>query len=60
MRVHDRSRDWVTVLYVITLVVVIVFVDVVFFRHHFALRLIANVGIVLAFSALYLGFFRRR
>jgi hypothetical protein len=41
-------------LYVLTLIAVVVGVDVLFFRHHFWERLIANVGIVLAFAAFYL------
>lgn len=48
---------------VLALVVVVVGVDVVFFRHHLLARLVANVGIVLAFGAFYLRFrtaFRRR
>jgi len=39
-------------LYALTLVAVVVSVDVLFFRHHFLERLIANVGIVLVFAAL--------
>jgi hypothetical protein len=46
------------VLYVLTLVAVVVGVDVLFFRHHFWERLIANVGIVLLFAAFYLRFRR--
>lgn len=41
-------------LYVLTLVGVVVAVDVLFFRHRLRERLIANVGIVVAFGALYL------
>jgi hypothetical protein len=44
------------VLYVLTLVAVVVGLDVLFFRHHFWERLIANVGIVLVFAAFYLRF----
>ncbi|HUY07273.1 MAG TPA: hypothetical protein VMU99_08450 [Acidimicrobiales bacterium] len=47
------------VLYVITLIAVIVAVDILFFRHHFGPRLIANVGIVLVFTAFYLRFLKR-
>ena len=36
----------------------IVIVDVLFFRHHFLERLIANIGIVLAVAAFYLRFLR--
>jgi type IV secretory pathway VirB2 component (pilin) len=47
-------------IYVIALVVVVVGVDVLFLRHRFRQRLIANIGIVLAFGAVYLGFLKRR
>jgi len=46
-------------LYVLTLVAVVVGVDVLFFRHHFLERLLANVGIVLVFAAFYLAFLKR-
>ena len=39
------------VLYVVALIAVVVSVDILFLRHHFAERLIANVGIVLVFAA---------
>ena len=42
-------------LYVLALVAVVVGVDFLFFRHHFWERLIANVGIVLIFGAVYLS-----
>jgi hypothetical protein len=48
----------VTVLYVIALVVVVVGVDVLFLRHHFLERLIANIAIVVAFAAIYFAFLR--
>lgn len=44
------------VLYVIALVVAVVSVDVLLFRHHFLARLLANVGLVLLFFAFYLRF----
>ena len=47
------------VLYVLAMVAVVVGVDVLFFRHHFLERLIANVGIVLVFVAFYLTFLKR-
>ncbi len=46
-------------LYVLALVVVIVGVDVLFFRHRFSERLMVNVGIVLVFAAFYLRFLKR-
>jgi hypothetical protein len=47
------------VLYVVAMAGLVVGVDVVFFRGHVWERLAANVGIVLVFAALYLGFLRR-
>jgi hypothetical protein len=47
------------VLYVLALVAVVVGVDVLFFRHQFWERLVANVGIVLVFGAFYLVFLKR-
>jgi len=48
------------VLYVLALVAIVVGVDILFLRHDFWERLIANVGIVLAFGAVYLRFLKRR
>jgi len=45
-------------LYVLALVAVVVGVDVLFFRHHFWERLVANVGIVLVFGAFYFRFLK--
>lgn len=53
------GRQAVVVLYVLALVAVVVGADVLFFRHHFWARLIANIGIVLVFAAFYLRFVRR-
>ena len=47
------------VFYVLALVVVVVGVDVLFFRHRFWERLVVNVGIVLVFAAFYLKFLKR-
>ncbi len=46
-------------LYVLALIAVVVGVDILFFRHQFWGRLIANVGIVLVFAAFYLRFLKR-
>jgi hypothetical protein len=50
------GRQAATVLYVLTMVVVVVGVDVLFFRDHVWERLMANVGIVLVFGAFYFRF----
>lgn len=44
--------------YMLALIASIVCVDVVFFRHQFVERLIANIGIVVAFAAAYFIFLR--
>ncbi|HEV7208947.1 MAG TPA: hypothetical protein VGN54_09425 [Mycobacteriales bacterium] len=41
------------ILGLIVMVALIVGLDVAFLRHHFTLRLIVNVGIVLVFALLY-------
>ena len=44
--------------YVVVLIVVVVGVDVLFFRERFWERLLANIGIVLVFSAFFLRFLK--
>lgn len=53
------GRTAATVLYVLALVAVVVGADVLFFRHQFWERLIANIGIVLVFAAFYFRFLKR-
>jgi type IV secretory pathway VirB2 component (pilin) len=47
------GRQATAALYVAAMVVVVVGVDVLFFRHHFWPRLMINIGIVLVFAAFY-------
>jgi hypothetical protein len=49
----------VVVPYVLAMVVVVVGVDVLFFRGLFWERLLMNIGIVLVFGAFYLRFLKR-
>jgi hypothetical protein len=53
------GKQAAVVLYVLALVVVVVGVDVLFFRNRFWERLMANVGIVLVFAAFYFRFLKR-
>ena len=53
------GRQTAVALYVLALVALVVSVDVLFFRHRFWERLIANVGIVLVFLAFGLRFLKR-
>lgn len=50
------GKPAVVVLYVVAMVIVVVGVDVLFFRDQFWERLAANVGIVLVFGAFYFRF----
>jgi hypothetical protein len=52
------GRSGAVALYVLALVVVVVTVDVLFFRNLFWERLAVNVGIVLVFSAFFYRFLR--
>ena len=53
------GRQTVIALYGLALVIVIVGVDILFFRNRFWERLMVNVGIVLLFAAFYLRFLKR-
>jgi hypothetical protein len=53
------GRQTAVVPYVLALVVIVVGVDVLFFRNRFCERLMVNVGIVLVFAAFYLRFLKR-
>ena len=50
------TKPMMIALFVAAMIVVIVAVDVLFFRDHFWARLAANVGIVLVAIAFYLRF----
>ena len=52
------GRQPAIVLYILAMVAIVVVVDVLFLRHLFWPRLIANVGIVAAFGAVYLLFLK--
>ncbi len=53
------GRQVVVALYVLAMVVIVVGVDVLFLRHLFWPRLLANVGIVAVFAAGYFLFLKR-
>ena len=46
--------------YLLAMIVVVVLVDVLFFRHQFAERLITNVAIVVVFLVFYVTVLKRR
>jgi len=53
------AKPMIAVPYVVAMIVVIVAVDVLIFRHYFWERLTVNVGIVLVFAALYFRFLKQ-
>jgi hypothetical protein len=53
------ARQAALVLYGLAMVVIIVGVDILFFRHMFVERLFANISIVLVFGAFYFRFLKR-
>lgn len=52
------SRSALITILIIAMIVVIIGVDLLFFKDRFWARLIANVGIVLVFIAFYLRFLK--
>ncbi|HEV7147512.1 MAG TPA: hypothetical protein VGN48_11005 [Pedococcus sp.] len=54
------GRQAIVALWVIAMVVVVVAMDLLFFRNHFWERLAANVGVVLLFGAFFLRFVKNR
>ncbi len=50
------DKNIATVIFLAAMVITIVAVDVLFFRHHFWERLSSNLGIVLVFIAFYFRF----
>jgi len=53
------TKNASTVLYVFVMIVVIVGVDLLFFKNRLWARLLVNIGIVLVFGAFYLRFSNR-
>lgn len=54
------TKNMSVALYIAVMIAIIVSVDIVFFRHLFWERLLANVGIVLVSSAFYLRFLKKQ
>lgn len=54
------SKNAAVLVYILTMVATVVIIDILFFRHRFWERLIANVGIVLVYAAFYLAFLNNR
>jgi hypothetical protein len=52
------TKQVLLIIYVVIMIVVIVGIDVLFFRDRFWERLMANIGVVLIFAAFYLRFLK--
>ena len=52
------AKPLIIAIYIVALVVVIVVVDILFFKNQFLERLLSNIGIVLVFTAFYLRFLK--
>jgi protein-S-isoprenylcysteine O-methyltransferase Ste14 len=57
-RKAEMARSGAITLYVVLMVLVVVSVDLVFFKNRFWERLMVNLGIVLVFAAFYLRFLK--
>jgi hypothetical protein len=53
------SRNLVAILYVAVMTVVVVVVDVLFFKGRFWERLTVNIGMVMVFAAFYFRFLKK-
>ncbi|CAN5698948.1 hypothetical protein BH11PAT2_BH11PAT2_05230 [soil metagenome] len=53
-----NTPKMILVAFVMSLIVVVVAVDVLFFKNRLTERLIANIGIVLVFGAFYMRFLK--
>ena len=54
----EMTRNMSVVFYIVVLIVIIISVDLLFFKHQFWERLIVNISIVLVFAAFYLRFLK--
>jgi hypothetical protein len=54
------NKNTITVCYILAMVVTVVIVDVLFFRHRIWERLLANIGIILVYIAFYFAFVKNR
>lgn len=59
MRGSELTVNLFRVLFIVVLIAVIVCVDFLFLRHHFTMRLIVNIGIVVVFAITYFIFFKK-
>ena len=57
--VTEPPRNISVVLYIGVLIVVVITVDILFFKNRFWERLMVNIGIVLVFAAFYLRFLKK-
>ena len=54
-----EAENMSVVLYIVAMIAIVVSVDLLFFKHRFWERLMANIGSVLVFAAFYLRFLKK-
>lgn len=47
------GNNTIIVIYILAMIATVVIIDVLFFRHRFWERLVANIGIVMVYAAFY-------
>jgi hypothetical protein len=55
----EMAKHAYMVIYFLLMIIIIVGSDFLFLRHHFTARLMANIGIVVVFAAIYFIFLRK-
>ena len=53
---YTQKQIIITICYIIVWIIIVYTIDSLFFRHEFLQRLIANIGIMIVFVAIYLKF----
>jgi len=56
--IKKMGKNAIIAIYVLAMVATVVAVDLLFFRHRFWERLMANIGIVLVYVAFYFAFLK--
>jgi len=54
------GKNAVIVMYILAMVATVVTMDILFFKHRFWERLLANIGVVMVYIAFYLTFLKNR
>jgi hypothetical protein len=53
------AKNWLSLLYIMAMVLTVVVTDIAFFKNHTGPRLAVNIGIILLYAAFYWRFFKK-